>query len=493
VKEFRGVWATGPPGIPALGRESLGRATEPGGRWRRLRSRLGRRRYQRDQRPQAIDVINDPTRPASSRTWLVVIGSAVAVVLVVVVVGLAVGSGRHRSAASSSGVFPTPTTFSSLQPSLFQTVLPSTSPGALSQVASPSASDNTTDPVATATPLATPSGPVPAAPAGGWYLCPSATGMATCADADGRELRQLSFPMLGPGDATYNSHDGYVYYREALTDAHGNVERISRVTLTDPVPQILVQGPSMVNETQVSFGTPVSSPDGNFLAYWQMTLAFNVPGGPTQAPIPGAQTVGPPSDLPNEPTTARLVQIKIQNLRNLKSPPVIVPLSMMSAGVAGPVLGWSSDGKRLFLGGPAGKVDALAIGADGTPTGVSTVFDPAAVTPGCQVAQTLLSSSGDFFVVSSCPNTIDVVKVHNGRPQPFGSLVNTAGWEVNTAQLDTTGRVLALSWFAPPGPPQCVEVDGSARIIDGVPTAIELDTTPGCMTAGGPAMVASSP
>jgi hypothetical protein len=440
-------------------------------------------------------VIDEPRRPASSRTWLVAIGSAVAVVLVVVVVGLAVGSGRHRSAASSSGVFPSPTTYSSLTPSLLQTTLPSPSPGeASNQVPSPSASDATTEPVATVPPLATPSGPVPTAPAGGWYLCESATGMATCADADGSELRQLPFPMLGPGDATYNQRDGYIYYLEALTDAHGNVDRISRVTLADPVPQLLVQGPSMVNETQVSLGTPVSSPDGNFLAYWQMTLAFNVPGGPTHAPIPGAQTVGPPSDLANEPTTTRLVQIKIQNLHNLKAPPVVVPLSMMSAGVAGPVFGWSTDSKQLFLGGPGGKVDALTIGTDGTPSGVTTVFDPATATPGCQVAQTLLSSSGDFFVVSSCTNTIEVVKVHNGKPQPFGSLVNTKGWEVNTAQLDTTGRVLALSWFAPPGPPQCVEVGGSARITDGVPTAIQLETTPGCMTAGGPAVPpASSP
>ena len=433
-------------------------------------------------------MIDEPRRPRSSSPWLVAIASASAVILVVVVVALAVDSGRHQSASSSSGVFPSPTTFSTLQPSLFQTVLPSPSPGALSQLANPSPSDNTAEPVATVTPLATPSGPVPSAPAGGWYFCQSATGTATCADADGRELRQLPFPVLGPGDATYNQHDGYIYYLEALTDAHGNVDRISRVTLADPVPQLLVQGPSMVNETQVSLGTPVSSPEGNFLAYWQMTLAFNVPGGPTQAPVSGAQTVGPPSNLPNEPTTTRLVQIKIQNLHNLKTPPVIVPLSMMNAGVAGPVLGWSADGKQLFLGGPAGKVDALAISADGTPTGVTTVFDPATATPGCQVAQTLLSSSGDFFVVSSCPNTIEVVKVHNGTPQPFGTLVNTEGWEVNTAQLDTTGRVLALSWFAPPGPPQCVEVGGSARIVDGVPTAIELETTPGCMTAGGPAI-----
>ena len=76
--------------------------------------------------------------------------------------------------------------------------------------------------------------------------------MATCDDADGSQLRQLTFPMLGPGDATYNQRDGYVYYREALSDAHGNVERISRVALTGGVPQLLVQGPSMANETEVS-------------------------------------------------------------------------------------------------------------------------------------------------------------------------------------------------------------------------------------------------
>jgi hypothetical protein len=165
-----------------------------------------------------------------------------------------------------------------------------------------------------------------------------------------------------------------------------------------------------------------------------------------------------------------------------------VPVSMVNSDVdAGPLLGWSSDGKQLFLVGPGGKVDSLAIGADGVATGIRTMFDPATVIPGCQVAQTLLSSSGDFFVVASCAQTINVVKVHNGTPQPFGMLVNTNGWQVDDAELDTTGRVVVLSWYAPPGPPQCVEVDGSARIIDGVPTAIQLETTPGCMTAGGPA------
>ncbi len=44
------------------------------------------------------------------------------------------------------------------------------------------------------------------------------------------------------------------------------------------MPQIVVQGPDMVNETEVSFGSPVSSPDGNFLAYGQMTIANDVPG-----------------------------------------------------------------------------------------------------------------------------------------------------------------------------------------------------------------------
>jgi hypothetical protein len=433
-------------------------------------------------------VIDEPRRPTSSRPWLIAIASAGAVVLVVVVVGLAVGSGRNRSASSISGVFPSPAPTSNTQPSLFQTQLPVPSPGEVSnQVPSPSPSNDTTEPVATVTPLATPMGPVPAAPAGGWYFCQGQTAMATCADTDGRELRALTFPMLGPGDATYNQHDGYIYYREALTDAHGNVERISRVTLADPVPQLLVQGPSMLNETQVSFGSPVSSPDGNFLAYGQMTLAFNVPGGPTQIASPGAQTVGPPSGPPNQPTTTRLIQIKIQNLHNLKAPPVIVPPSMMSSDIAAdPLLGWSADGKQLFLVGPGGKVDALAIGADGAATGVSTVFDPTTITPGCQVAQTLLSSSGDFFVVSSCATTIEVVKVHNGAAQPFGMLVNTNGWSVNSAYLDTSGSVIALSWDAPPGPPQCVEVYGSARIVDGVPTAIQLETTPGCITAGGP-------
>jgi hypothetical protein len=413
-------------------------------------------------------MIDDPRRTTSSRPWLVAIASAAAVVLVVLVVGFAVGSGRHRAASSSSGVFPSPTTYSSLTPSLF-----------------PSPSTMTSQAVAAAPPWATPTGPVPSAPSGGWYFCQGDTGMATCADTTGTPIRKLAMPMLGPGDVTYNPGDGYVYYREALTDAHGNVERISRVALIGGVPQILVQGPSMLNETQVSFGTPVSSPDGNFLAYWQMTLSFNVPGGPTQVPIPGAQTVGPPGDLPNEPTTTRLVQIKIQNLRDLKSAPIIVPLSMVNN--AGPLLGWSADSKQLFLVGPGGKVDSLAIGADGAATGITTVFDPATLTPGCQVAQTLLSSSGDFFVVSSCAATIEVAKVHNGTPQPFGMLVNTNGWQVNTAELDTSGRVLAFSWFAPPAPPQCVSVDGSARIIDGVPTAIQLETTPGCMTAGGPA------
>ncbi len=191
------------------------------------------------------------------------------------------------------------------------------------------------------------------------------------------------------------------------------------------------------------------------------------------------------------------MQIKIQNLHNLKSPPVIVPPSLVSSDIAAdPLLGWAADGRQLFLVGPGGKVDSLAIGTDGIATGVRTVFDPAALAPGCQVAQTLLSSSGDFFVVSWCANTINVVKVHNGTAQPFGSLVNTTGWAVGGAELDTTGRVLALSWSAPPSSPQCVEVDGSARIIDGVPTAITLETTPGCIfhaPPGAPAVAASSP
>ncbi|HEY0871064.1 MAG TPA: hypothetical protein VGD55_11745, partial [Acidothermaceae bacterium] len=324
------------------------------------------------------------------------------------------------------------------------------------------------------------------APAGGWYFCQGDPGAATCADGTGTLVHQLAMPMLGPGDVTYNPNDGNLYYREVLSNAHGNVERISRVALIGGAPQILVQGPDSVNETEVSFGTPVSSPDGNYLAYWQMTLRFNVPGGPTQAPIPGAQTVGPPGDLQNEPTTTRLVQIKIQNLRDLKTAPVIVPLSMVND--SGPLLGWSADSKQLLLVGPGGKVESLNVGSDGVPLGVNgTVFDPALVVPGCQVSQTLMSSSSDFFVVASCAQTIEVVRVQGGAPRPFGMLVNTKGWEVSDAAIDTTGNVLALSWFAPPGPPQCVEVDGSARIIDGVPTAIQLETTPGCMTAGGPA------
>ncbi|HTC70488.1 MAG TPA: hypothetical protein VK662_13035 [Acidothermaceae bacterium] len=433
-------------------------------------------------------MIDEPRRPRSSSPWLVAIASASAVVLVVVVVALAVDSGRHQSASSSSGVFPSAT---NVEPSLFQTQLPVPSPGeASNQAPIPSPSNYTAEPVATLTPLATPSGPVPPVPLGGWYFCASATGMATCDDSDGRELRQLPFPMLGPGDATYNQHDGYIYYRELLTDAHGDVERISRVTLADPVPQIVVQGPSMLNETEVSFGSPVSSPDGNFLAYGQMTIANGVPGGPMQIASPGEQTVGPPSGPPNQPTTTRLVQIKIQNLHNLKAPPVIVPPSIVSSDIAAdPLLGWSADSKQLFLVGPGGKVDALTIGADGAAQGMSTLFDPASVTPGCQVAQTLLSSSGNFFVISSCAQTIDVVKViADGRTAPFGMLVNTKGWQVDGAQLDTTGEVLSLSWSAPPSPPQCVEVDGSARIVDAVPTAIQLETTPGCITAGGPAI-----
>jgi hypothetical protein len=212
-------------------------------------------------------------------------------------------------------------------------------------------------------------------------------------------------------------------------------------------------------------------------------------------------TIGPPGGPPNGPIQLRLVQIKIQNLHNLTAPPAIVPPSMVSSDVAaGPLLGWSADSKQLFLVGPAGKVDALAIGKGGVATGVSTVFDPATVAPGCQVAQTLLSSSGAFFVVASCANSIDVVKVYDGKPTPFGSLVNTAGWQVDVAELDTTGQVLALTWGdAGPNAPQCVSVSGSARIIDGVPTAIQLHTTPGCIyhggsgNPGGPALPASSP
>jgi len=158
------------------------------------------------------------------RPWLVAIGSAAAVVVVVLVVGLVVGSGRHRSASSSSGVFPSPTTFSSLTPGLF-----------------PSPSTMTSQAVAAAPPLAMPTGPSPTAPAGGWYFCQGDSGMATCADTTGTPIRKLAMPMLGPGDVTYNPHDGNVYYREALSNAHGDVERISRVALTGGAPQILVQ------------------------------------------------------------------------------------------------------------------------------------------------------------------------------------------------------------------------------------------------------------
>jgi hypothetical protein len=428
-------------------------------------------------------VIEGPRRQGSSRTWLVAVGSAVAVVVVVTVVGVAAGSGHHRSAASHSGVFPRPNVSLSALPSAVPSDLPSPSP-----------SDTTSTVVATATPLASPTGPVPAAPAG-FYFCQGATGMATCADGTGMPTHQLAISLLGPNDETYNQRNGYIYYRELLSDAHGNVERISRVPLSGGAPQIVVQGPDMLNETQVSFGSPISSPDGDFLAYGQMTLAFNVPGGPTQTPSPGAQTVGPPSGPPNTPVTTRLVQIKIQNLHDLNAPPTIVPPSMVSSDIAAyPLLGWSADGRQLFLVGPGGKVDSLAIGTDGVATGVSTVFDPATLAPGCQVAQTVLSSSGDFFVVSSCTNTINVVKVHDGTPQPYGSIVNTTGWQVDSAQLDTTGRVLALTWSAPPSSPQCVEVDGGARVVDGVPTAVTVETTPGCLyNPGGPAVGVSSP
>ena len=317
--------------------------------------------------------------------------------------------------------------------------------------------------------------------------------MATCADGTGAPIRQLPVSAGGPYDTTYSPHDSNVYYREVLSNAHGNVERISRVALTGGSPQILVQGPDSVNETEVSFGSPFSSPDGNLLAYGQMTIANDVPGGPTQIPSPGAQTIGPPG----APISLRLVQIKIQNLHDLKAPPAIVPLSMVSTDIAaGPLLGWSADGKQLFLIGSGGKVESLAIGTDGVATGISPVFDPATLTPGCQVSQTLLSSSGDFFVVASCAQTIEVVKVHNRTPQPFGMIVNTKGWQVSSASLDTAGRLIALAWFAPPGPPQCVSVDGSARIIDGVPTAIQFETTPGCIynhAPGGPTAAASSP
>ena len=428
---------------------------------------------------------DDSTRPATaSRRWLVAVGSAVAVVLVVVVVGVAVGSGRHRSAVSSSGVYPSP--IASLSAS--QT-----------EVQQPSPSTPMAGTVATATPIASPTGPVPGVPARGWFFCPGDVDMATCGASDGTQLRSLPIPMLDPGDLSYNSHDGYVYYRELQSDAHGPLERISRVPLTGGTAHVVVQGPDMANETQVSFGSPVSSPDGNFLAYGQMTLAADVPGGPTQVPSPGAMTIGPPGGPPNAPIQLRLVQIKIQNLHNLTAPPVIVPPSMVSSDItAGPLLGWSADSKQLFLVGPAGKIDALAIGNDGAATGISTVFDPATVTAGCQVAQTVLSSSGDFFVVASCTNSIDIIKVHNGKPAPFGSLLNTAVWQVDTAELDTTGHVLALSWDAPPNSPQCVSVSGSARIIEGIPAAIQLQTTPGCIynggsgNPGGPAVPASS-
>ena len=144
-----------------------------------------------------------------------------------------------------------------------------------------------------------------------------------------------------------------------------------------------------------------------------MTLAFDVPGGPTETPSPGAQTVGPPSGPPNAPLTTRLVHDS-----ESAQPQVAAGDRASVAGeqriAAYPLLGWSADGRQLFLVGPGGKVDSLAISTDGVATGVSTVFDPASLAPGCQVAQTLLSPSGDFFVVSWCANTINVVKVHDG-------------------------------------------------------------------------------
>lgn len=112
--------------------------------------------------------------------------------------------------------------------------------------------------------------------------------------------------------------------------------------------------------------------------------------------------------------------------------------------------------------------------------------------PGCQISQTLWSPSGDFFVVASCAKTIEDFKLHNGQAERFGIIVNTAGWQVDTAQLDTSGRVLDVTWFAPPYSPQCVSVGGSARIIDGVPTAVEIETTTGRPQLGGPAIVAPS-
>ena len=418
------------------------------------------------------------TRPATGpRRWLVAVGSAVAVVVVVGVVAFAVGRSPHRSVASRSAVQPSPT------------VTPT-------GIELPSPSIPTTTSVATATPIASPTGPVPPVTRGGWYFCQGDPDMATCDDGDGRQTRQLAIP-LGGSDVSYNAHDGFLYYRELSSNAHGSVERISRVPLTGGAAQVVVQGPDSLNETQVSFGSPVSSPDGNLLAYGQMTLASDVPGGPTNVPSPGAMTVGPPSGPPNAPITTRLVQIKVQDLHALNAPPVIVPLSMVGSDIAaGPLIGWSTDSKQLFLVGPGNKIEALAIGTNGVATGVSTVFDATTVVPGCQVAQTVLSASGDFFVVASCASTIEVVKVHGGKPTPFGGVVNTQGWQVDSVELDTTGQVLALTWDAPPGPPQCVSVGGSARIIDGVPTAIQLQTTPGCIYhggSGGPAAPESSP
>jgi hypothetical protein len=392
--------------------------------------------------------------------------AAVALVVGVVAVGVvvAVGPGRHR--ASNSAAVPTGAPSSSFG-SEAASVVPTPTPTAV-----PPASAL---PLATQTPVPSPAGPAPAAPADGVYFCDLGNGSGLCADRTGALVRQLP-PSIGPNDISFDAVDGFAYYRQFLSDSHGDFEQIGRAPIAGGTAQVLVRGPSMINETDVSFGSPVVSPDGNFLAYGQMTLTMTLPS-------PGSGLTGSVMAGPNPPN--RLVQIVVRSLRDLSASPVIVPANLIGSAIAaGPLLGWSADSRQVYLVGPNQTLQALSIGADGVATGISTIMQLATVAPGCTIARTVMSYPGDFYVVASCASAIDVFAVHEGKVQPYSSLDHTSGWQVSNVELDTTGHVIELDFFAPPGPPQCVEVDGSTRLIDGVPAALTLHTTPGCMSAG---------
>lgn len=348
--------------------------------------------------------------------------------------------------------------------------------------------------LATTAPKPSPSGVAPAPPADAYYPCYDKNGAtAICSDVTGAAVLELG-TQVASDDVSIDQAAGYVYYRVfGLGD--GTAEGIGRTPLAGGAPQTLVRTPPTGPMQQISLGSPVASPDGNLLAYGEMTLTSPAPGQLASiAPAPAAGSpASSPRPMPLGHAPSRQVQILVRNLHDLNAAPVVVPAALVGSDVAaGPLLGWSSDSRQLFLMRSDGAVQSLAIDRNGVATGISTVFNTGTVLARCQIARTMMSASGDFYVAGSCASSIRVVRVHNGKAQPFGTLLSTEGWSVSDVQLDTTGRFVTLSYAAPPQSPQCLAIDGGARIIDGVPTGISFDTTPGCRYAGAPPGVGSA-